>query len=486
MTLTRPLKSLLLALTLAVALGACAKAPGTGRTIFTGGMSPEDERRVGAQEHSKIVAEFGGAYEDPELAAYVDRIGDELVAVSEQPNLDFTFTVLDTPIINAFALPGGYVYVTRGLVELANDEAELAGVMAHEIGHVTGRHSAERYGSNVAATLANLGVAILAGGQAAQLSSTATQLALQSYSRDQELEADTLGVRYLARNSYDPEAMASFLESMQAHSRLEAELAGNPGAADEFNIMQTHPRTSDRIEQAIDRAAASGVANPQRLRDRFLQQIDGIVYGDSAEQGFVRGNAFLHPELKFAFEAPEGFRLTNSPVAVTGSGPGNARMIFQGGGSYSGGMQSYVSEQWARGSDLSGLQPLSLGSLDGATARAPVQTNAGQMEARLAAVRAPGNRVYRFIYAAPNYSSSFDSAVLRSIESFRLLSDSEAAALSPYRIELYTVQTGDTPASLAERFPYDDGFDLKRFLVLNGLAQGAALSPGQQVKMVVE
>ena len=482
----RPLQKFLVVVLLAAALGACAKAPGTGRTIFTGGMSPEDERRIGAQEHSKILAEFGGAYRDPELNAYVNRIGDELVSISEQPDLDFTFTVLDTPIVNAFALPGGYVYVTRGLVELANDEAELAGVMAHEIGHVTARHSAERYGSNVAATIANIGVAILAGGQAAQASSTATGLALQSYSRDQELEADTLGVRYLARNSYDPEAMASFLESMQAHSRLEAELAGRPGAADQFNIMQTHPRTSDRIEQAIQRASASQVANPQRLRERLLQQLDGVVYGDSPQQGFVRGNAFLHPELRFAFEAPPGFRLTNTPSAVIGSGPGNTRMVFESGGRFSGGMQSYVSDQWARGSQLRGLQPISQPGIEGATAITEVRGNGSRLDARIAALRTDEGQVYRLIYAAPDLGGRDDAAFLRSIESFRLLSAAEAASLKPYRIELYSVRPGDTPASLAERFPYDDGFDLKRFLVLNGLVQGAALTPGQQVKLVVE
>lgn len=482
----RPLQQLLVIVLLAVALGACAKAPGTGRTIFTGGMSPAEERRIGAQEHPKILAEFGGAYQDPELNAYVNRIGDELVSISEQPDLDFTFTVLDTPIVNAFALPGGYVYVTRGLVELANDEAELAGVMAHEIGHVTARHSAERYGSNVAATIANIGVAILAGGQAAQASSTATALALQSYSRDQELEADTLGVRYLARNSYDPEAMASFLESLQAHSRLEAELAGKAGAADQFNIMQTHPRTSDRIEQAIQRASAIQVANPQRLRDRFLQRLDGTVYGDSRQQGFVRGNAFLHPVLRFAFEAPRGFRLTNTPSAVVGASPGGARMVFDGGGKFTGTMPDYVSDQWARGSQLRGLQPISRPGVDGATALTEVRGNGSQLEARIAALRTEQGQIYRMIYATPNLGGSDDSAFLRSIESFRLLGAAEAAALTPYRIELYSVRPGDTAAALAERFPYDDGFDLKRFLVLNGLSQGAALTPGQQVKLVVE
>lgn len=487
MTHSRHAKALIAAILLAFTLGACAKAPGTGRTIFTGGMSPEDERKLGAQEHPKILAEFGGAYDDPEMTAYVNRIGDELASTSELPGLDFTFTVLDTPMVNAFALPGGYVYVTRGLVELANDEAELAGVMAHEIGHVTARHTAERYGSNVAATIANIGVAVLGGAQVAKATSAASAVALQSYSRDQEFEADTLGVRYLARNSYDPEAMASFLTSLQEHSRLEAALAGNPGAADQFSIMQTHPRTSDRIQQAIENADATRVANPQRLRERYLAMLDGAVYGDSAEQGFVRGNAFLHPKLGFAFDAPPDFRLRNGPAAVTGSGPGGAIMVFQGGGQFSGAMESYISDQWARGSNVSDLQSLSYaGSLDAATGRIQVQADRGRLPARIAAVRTPSNQVYRFIYAAPNYSSAEDTAFLRAIESFRLLSESEAAALSPYRLQLHEVRSGETAAALAERYPYDDGFDLRRFLVLNGLNEGASLNSGQRVKLVVE
>ena len=170
-------------------LGACQTAPATGEQIFTAGLGPEDEVRLGRQEHPKILAEFGGAYEDPELSAYVSSVGNLLARTSELPDLDFTFTVLDTPVVNAFALPGGYVYVTRGLLALADDEAEIAGVLAHEIGHVTARHSAERYGSQVAASVFNQAVGILIGGPVSQVTGGATAVALQSYSREQELQA---------------------------------------------------------------------------------------------------------------------------------------------------------------------------------------------------------------------------------------------------------------------------------------------------------
>ena len=157
------LRGLVLLIAVSMGLAACATAPGTGRTIFTGGLSEEKEAEIGAQQHPQILKQFGGAYDDPALARYVTAVGERLAATAERKDLTYTFTVIDSPIVNAFALPGGYVYVTRGLLALARNEAELAGVLAHEIGHITARHSAERYGQGLAANLATAGLAIFAG-----------------------------------------------------------------------------------------------------------------------------------------------------------------------------------------------------------------------------------------------------------------------------------------------------------------------------------
>ena len=291
------------------ALSACETAPGTGRTIFTGGMGPETEARLGYQEHQKIVPQFGGAYADPAIDAYLTGIGDLLARTSEIPDQKFTFTVLDTPMVNAFALPGGYVYITRGLLALADNEAEVAGVLAHEIGHVTARHAAERYGQTMAANILGLGLGILLGsGPATDLYGAVAGVALRSYSREPEYESDLLGVRYMSRAGYDPGAMATFLTRLLAHGRLEAELRGQPGKADAFDIMQTHPRTAERIARAIAEAGTKTVAEPLIAREIYLGKIDGLLYGDDPEQGFVRGRRFLHPWLRFAFEVPRGFR----------------------------------------------------------------------------------------------------------------------------------------------------------------------------------
>ena len=229
----------------ALALAACSVNPATGERNFTAFMSPEDELRVGREEHPKVVEQFGGVYNDPKVAAYVDRVGQNLVRVSELPEVDFTFTVLDDDIVNAFALPGGYVYISRGLLGLANSEAELAGVLGHEIGHVTGRHSAQRYSQSVLAGIGTVGVSILSS---VFLGTTAVgdavgqgaNVYLQGFSREHEFEADTLGVRYLSRTGYETSAMASFLASLQAFSALEAKVSGLPDPASRYNIM-SHP-----------------------------------------------------------------------------------------------------------------------------------------------------------------------------------------------------------------------------------------------------
>jgi len=468
-------------------VAACATAPGTGRSFFTGGLSADDEAELGAQEHEKIVPQFGGVYEDADLASYVASIGNLLVQTSETPQQHFTFTVLNTPIVNAFALPGGYVYVTRGLVALANDEAELAGVIAHEIGHVTARHSAERYGQAMAATIGQIGLGLLLGGEAANTFGSVSALALRSFSREQEHEADSLGVRYMSRAGYDPQAMASFLTQLQADSRLEATLLGQPGKADEFNIMQTHPRTADRIERTIEEAQARTVRAPMRARDIYLDKIDGLLYGDDPAQGFVRGRRFLHPELRFAFEVPEGFRLFNGPTRVTARGPDGAALLFDRAKTpWRGAMTEYLTQVWAEGVQLEDLESITVNGLAAATGRVRGRTQAGPVELRLVAFRHSDDAIYRLLFVAPAAQAARYSVPFRhTTYSFRVLDPAEAAALRPLRLRIRTVGAGDTVASLAARLPFED-YREERFRALNGLDARDRLRGGLRVKTIVE
>ncbi len=469
-------------------LAACETAPGTGRTIFTGGMSAAEESRLGYREHQKILPQFGGAYADPALTGYIASIGNLLAQTSETPGTKFTFTVLDTPIVNAFALPGGYVYTTRGLLALADNEAEVAGVLAHEIGHVTARHSAERYGQSVAANVLGLSLGLVLGrGPATDIYGAVAGVALRSYSREQEYESDLLGVRYMARAGYDPGAMASFLRRLRAHSQFESELRGEPGKADRFDILQTHPRTADRIARAIRQAGAKTVAEPMTARDIYLDRIDGLLYGDNPKQGLVRGRRFLHPGLHFAFEVPQGFRLFNGVTRVTARGPEGAAIAFSRAREPSRApMAAYLTQVWAEGVALDEVERLTVNGMEAATGRAKGRAQGGQVDVRLLAIRYDARNVYHMIFVTPpRLTGPLSRALRETTYSFRKLSAAEAAALKPLRLRIHRVRAGESAATIAARMPFED-HRLRRFLVLNGLGQGAKLPTGHKVKVVIE
>jgi predicted Zn-dependent protease len=483
----RPRPARLLAVLLLAALlaltGACTTAPATGEKIFTGGLSLEQGKKLGAEQHPKLLKRFGGAYDDPEMAEYVSSVGRLLARTSELPELGWTFTVLDSPIVNAFALPGGYVYVSRGLVVLAENEAQLASVLAHEIGHVTARHSAERYGSQQLAGVATILSGVLLGRTGAQASAALSQVAIASYSRDQELEADTLGIRYLQRAGYDPDASAAFLKKLQRQSALVAKLAGRPGDGDDFSLLQTHPRTVQRVREARVRAGGGRVRDPMTAREIYLEKIDGMIYGHSPRQGFVRGRDFLHPELRLAFQVPRGYRIRNGTTSVLARGPDGGLLVFdRAPADASDDPARYLARQWGKGVRLQGLTRLELDGMPAATAAARARVGGGVRTVRLAAIRHAPGTTYRFLFV-PEGRGPPDAAARATLESFRKLSRAEAADLEPRRLRLHTVRAGESVEGLARRLPYDD-LRLERFRVLNALDANVRLAPGRVVKLV--
>lgn len=465
-------------------------SPATGRT-FSSPVSAQQEAEIGAQEHGKIIQEFGGVYDEiPALNRYVDSVGQFVAATSERPEVKYTFTVLDSADINAFALPGGYIYITRGLLALAVNEAEMAGVLGHEVGHVTARHTAERMGrtqqAQIGATLGTLLGAVLGGEQGAQmmgaLSNEVAGNYLGHYSQSQEFEADTLGVRYLKRATYDSQAMASFLAALNAHTRLQARLAGNEATADAYSMKQSHPRTAERVQQAIQTAGPAD-ANAMLGRNEFMKQIDGLMYGDNPKQGIVRGRDFVHPDMKFAFTVPQGWKIQNQPDAVVAQGQ-NGAMIFDMGPSSVSDLAAYVQSQWEPKAKVENVQRINVNGMEGATGLTKGSVNNQPAIFRLLAVRFVDNRVYRFMFAAPQNSfNAQDSAFGATANSFRQVSASEVANLKAKRIRLVTVQSGDTIESLAARMQVDEA-KVDWFKVLNRLDGGQALQTGQVVKIV--
>ncbi len=449
-------------------------------------LSAEDEAKMGAEQAPEVTKQFGGAYGDPELARYVTSIGQLLASTVEEPNVRYTFTILNSPIVNAFSLPGGYVYVTRGLLVLADNEADVAGVLAHELGHINAHHAAQRYSRSVIAQL-GLGLlgAVTKSDFASQLGAGAAQMVLMSYSRDQEFEADSLGVRYMSRAGFDPHAMAGFLAKLQANDSLEAQIAGNPGAADRFNLLATHPRTADRVERAIAEAGAVTVKEPVVGRDVYLRKLDGVVYGDDPDQGIVRGRQFIHPKLRFAFEVPEGFRLINSADAVVALGPDNAHIEFDLVGNASGMRAStYLTNVWAKGVQLTDLETINVNNMEAATGWARLLLQGGTMEVRPVAIAFDRQTIARLFFVfPPQQSGRLQEGLKKTTYSFRRLAAGEAEHVRPDRIRIVAVQAGDTAQSLARRQPFEN-YLLDRFRVLNGLGPNDVLRPGALVKLV--
>lgn len=470
-----------------LALPGCSTNPATGEQSFTAFMSPEQERQVGREQDPFIKREFGGAYNNAALAEYVTRIGKKLASTSEMPDLDFRFTVLNTPDINAFALPGGYVYVTRGLIALADNEAELAGVLAHEIGHVTARHSAERYSRGTAIGLGAAILGALTDSRAiADLAGYGSQLYLKSYSREQEFQADTLGVRYLSRAGYDTAAMAGFLKKMGRASELQAEIAGanhNPEAVD---LMATHPRTIDRVQKALTAASIRPVSNPQTGRDTFLDHIDGVLFGNDPDEGVILDRVFLHKGLNFRFEVPPDFRIYNQPSRVLAADSRGGRFIFDSARTVSDETPvAYLRNRWAKSQAVRDLEKITINGMDAATGWLAITEKSGTTYIlRLVAIRHGANKLYRMQFLIPSQRArSLTEEMRRTTYSFRPLSEEERSAIRPYEIKVMRIDRAGSERSLAETIPFP-GFELRYFRMINGLEEAESPEPGSRVKVI--
>ncbi len=489
------------ALLLVAVMGCGAGDPPTaaaqgGDSIF---MTPAQEAEIGREQHEKVLAEFGGPYEDAKLQQYVTHVGDRLKNLTPLKDQKFTFTVLNSDVVNAFALPGGYVYVSRGLLALARDEAELAGVLGHEIGHVVARHTTQRYDRNVLGQIGAVGAKILgglAGGYfggdvgarlgsqvLGQVGALGAQAYVQGFSREQEYEADELGIAYLRTAGYEPRAMASFLGQLAANDQLEARLTGRKESTPSW--LRSHPRTADRLTRASEGAAEDSPSAREQGRERFFAAIDGMVYGDDPAQGFIRGRTFEHPELGFRFTAPPGFTLRNTPTAVLGTDRQGRVMNFDMGQGRSDDPATAQTREWAQEPRVGDVQSVQAGSLPAAAGTAQVQINKTPTEALLVAIEGEGRQFYRFVFADTKGLDRSDVADFEaSAVSFQRLAKDEAATIRPLRVDIHTIRAGETQESVARLMEVEQ-LPLDTFRILNGLEPGQPLEAGQAVKIIV-
>ena len=399
---------------------------------------------------------WAGVADHPGLARYVDSIGQVLARTTERSDIKFRFTVIDSDIVNAFVIPGGYIYVSRGLLALADDEAELAAVLAHELGHVTALHHAQRHGQTLLANVGLLATGMLAEALAPgsernimQLGQLAATGVLRAYSREHEYQADDLGIRYLSRVGYDPLAMARFLAKLRAHNRLEARIAGrSPDSVDRYNYLATHPAPQARVVRAAGKATGLAVTQPMTARDIYLDKIDGLFYGSSPDQGYVRGRDFVHPKLRFRFTVPEGFRLHNAPGAVTAQGPGASAIVFDmARDARRRSTHGYLTSVWARGVYLTGVRNIAVNGLQGTEGFARVNTRQGLVDLRLVAIRGARDRIYRFKFVSPlGWTRRLQRGFDATLDSFLRIDRLEAASIKSRRLKVVARTRGPDPA----------------------------------------
>ena len=446
-------------------------------------MSRSDEQRIGGEEHPKVLKSFGGEYEHDVLTPYVQSLGQFLVQTSETPDAKFTFTILNTPLVNAFALPGGYVYVTRGILSLASNEAELAGVLAHEIAHVTARHSAARATNTGIAQLGLLALDLIGGSAMASKVGEIGALALiQSYSREDEFEADKLGVKYLSRAGFDPRGMSTFLQKLQAHSSYESARLGV--ARDKgLDFFATHPRTLERVDRAIELAGGQETKNPIVAEELYLKKINGMLYGDALEQGMDMGDVFVHPILGFEFSVPTNFVLLNGTDMVVGRSNDGAIFQFDVDKNHQKDIYYYFTKRWLKGESLTKIREIKIDGLRSVVARL-VSGSQNDGELWACAIEFDRDSIYRFILSVPkNLSQMRRRNVLAIPTSFRQLPKELAEIIKPSRLEIHEVSEGEISEVLAMNMRVVDS-QLERFLIMNGLRHGQKLDAGTLVKLV--
>ena len=469
-----------LTVALSVALAGCATNPATGeRQLML--MSEAEEVALGRQ-YDVEVREQMGVYNDPDLQRYVSAIGQRLAKASHRPELPWTFAVVDEPAINAFALPGGFIYLTRGILPFLQNEAELAAVLGHEIGHVDARHSAAAASRQMAAGggLAILGIFVPETQPFQGLAGAAFGLMFLKHGRDAELESDRLGVGYAVANGWAPTGMPGMLNTLQRLDEANGSRRGVP------NWMLTHPPAADRVTRLQEVVAAAKGSGASTTNQAALERhLDGIVFGDSREKGIVRGNDFFHPILGFALRFPAGWEIMNSDEQVTAIENENANVgivlqLAKAAGSV---------EQTARsGMNAAGFREVSGGreTINGLPAY--VGTYQGTSNGSTIAVRAAhiqaGNQTYLLAgLAAPRDFNRVDGAFDATIRSFRPLRGAEAERIQPNRVDLYVVRGGDTWESIAARS--GDAVKPSTLAIMNGSAPATPPRAGERIRVVV-
>lgn len=467
---------------LLLVLQACATNPVSGRPELA--MSEAWEINAGAKYHQQILKQYQ-LYDDPELQAYINDIGQRLARKSHRPDLPFTFTLLDSPDVNAFALPGGYVYITRGIMAYMNKESHLAGVIGHEIGHVTGRHGAQRAAQQQVAQVASVAVAIGTGsGELLQASQMLGGALMSGYGRNQELESDSLGARYIAQNNYAPDDMIEvigILKNQELFAKQQAQEEGRE-LQGYHGLFSTHPRNDQRLQGVIKAAEKyRDLSQPTPDDGRFLQLSDGMAFGESEAQGIMRGNKFYHKSLNLFIEFPTGWRIQNGQSVLGAMSPDGSQLIRMQMDTIAPPIDpsGYLSSKFQSVSEVQSVATSEDQAFAGiATAQDP--KTGQQQRYRVSTVTRGGQA---FVMTGLGKTELPNQTFFDTTKSIRKLKPSEIALAEGRNIKLVTAQRGDTISSLAKSSNLDK-YAEAQIRLINDLYPRGEPKVGQKIKIV--
>ncbi len=472
------------ALLAALAVANCAQNPVTGSPNLVL-VSESQEIAIGRREDANVRKQYD-VYDNPALQQYVNEIGQRLARASHRPGIEYRFLVVDSPEVNAFALPGGYIYITRGILAYMGSEAELAAVLGHELGHVTARHSVQQL---TAATAANIGASILQifvpetrGVLGDNVINLLGGVLLSGYGREHELEADRLGAEYLARTAYDPQAMVKVVGVLKNQELFDAEVAKAEGRQPRayHGLFASHPDNDTRLQQVVGEAARYKQAEIRTAREEFLRRADRMIFGDSPKQGITRDNVFYHAEFGLALRFPSGWRVKNQPQNVVATSPGGEAFIdLRSGGPAQGHPEDILRKRVNLGSG----SRVTRTSVNGLTA-AVADTTIGGRPTRVACVFLA--KAAFLIGAQARTSAAFNQhqgEIESSIMSFHAITEKERALAQPLRLRVINAQPGLTFAELARRSPLGR-FAEGHLRVINGLYPSGEPVAGQALKIV--
>ncbi|WP_317993904.1 M48 family metalloprotease [Bartonella gliris] len=435
---------------------------------------------LSAIQHPRILQIYGGAYHDAKLERMLADIVHKLTIASQNSHQTYFITILDSESVNAFALPGGYIYLTRGMLALANDSAEVAAILAHEIAHIIANHGILRLQKEAELKKTDrLSANLLSLTRRKRHNTIEDKRQRAQFSRNQELEADSIALEMLKRAGYDPFASPRFLQTLEAYNAFR-NLSGTTNASLDF--LATHPTTPQRIRLAIEKARKISTMHMRNTdHDSFLKNIDGMIFGGNFHTGFIRENQFIHPQLRVTFSVPNTFTIENSVHTVLASGPGKIAIRFDAvphPPEIS--ASDYLQSGWIVGLDKSSVRPIIIQGLPGAHARATNEQ--WQFDVTVIVFN---KHIFRFLTAAPHDSQNFEAIAKRTLQSFHPLSSSQLNKLKPLRIRVLRVKEGESVASFANKMQ-NTAHKEKLFRILNALAPTETLSAGTHVKIITQ